>query len=160
MELTIRPVETTEMGLLLGLIREKAVFDGCPEAVMASEPALHDALFGDDPKAGVLLALADSMPVGFVSYYRTFSTFLARPGLWMDDLFVRDDWRNRAIGRALVAALADRVVGMDGGRLEWTAARTNEAGLRFYERQRARVQETVHLLRLDGDDLVAITRAA
>jgi len=148
-DIQIRDAQPADLPLILAFIHQKAAFDGCPESVEATEERLREALFGERPLAGFLFAEVEGSPVGFASYFRTYSTFLARPGLWLDDLFVQEAWRSHGIGKALLERLAGMVAAEDGGRLEWTAARTNDRGLSFYARMGAQVQENVHLLRLN-----------
>jgi GNAT superfamily N-acetyltransferase len=154
--LSIRPATPEDLPLILRFIHLKAAFDGCLETVEATPERLSEALFGDAPTAGVLFAEVAGEPVGFASYYRTYSTFLARPGIWLDDLFVVEPMRSQGIGKILLAHLAAMVEEMGGGRLEWTAARTNERGLSFYQRNGAKRQDTVHLMRLDRPAIAAM----
>jgi len=153
---SIRPATPDDLPLILRFIHQKAAFDGCPEMVEATPERLSEALFGDVPTAGVLFAEVAGEPVGFASYYRTYSTFLARPGIWLDVLFVVEPMRSQGIGRALLAHLAAMVEQMGGGRLEWTAARTNDRGLAFYQRNGAERQDAVHLMRLDRQAIAAM----
>jgi GNAT superfamily N-acetyltransferase len=149
-----------DIPLLLDLIRQKSLFDGCPGSVEATPERLSDALFAENPMAGILLAEVENKVVGFASYFQTFSTFLARPGIWLDDLFVLEGVRNRGIGKALLAYLARKVQAMDGGRLEWTAAHSNNRGLAFYHSHGARVQEEVHLLRLNREQIDRLAQSS
>lgn len=151
--LLIRPVERGDIPILMELIRQKSQFDGCPGSVEATAERLAEALFAENPSTGILLAEIDNKPVGFASFFKTYSTFLARPGIWLDDLFVVEEMRNRNIGKALLAYLARKVQAMDGGRLEWTAARSNSRGLAFYHQHGAKIQEEAHLLRLNREQI-------
>jgi GNAT superfamily N-acetyltransferase len=157
---SIRPATPDDLPLLLRFIHQKAAFDGCPDMVEATPERLSEALFGDAPLAGVLFAEVAGEPVGFASYYQTYSTFLARPGIWLDDLFVVEPMRSQGIGKALLAHLAAMVEERDGGRLEWTAARTNDRGLAFYHRNGAKRHDTVHLMRLDRPAIAALVAPA
>ena len=114
-------------------------------------------LFGERPAAEVVLAYVDSTVVGFALFFHNFSTFLGRPGLYLEDLFVLPEWRSRGIGQRLLAHLAELAVERGCGRMEWTVLDWNEPALRFYERMGARVMKEWKLCRLTGDSL---TRAA
>lgn len=154
---TLRPAVESDIPLILDFIARKAEFDGVPEMVEATAEKLRHTLFADPPLAYVLLAEIEGQAVGFASYYFTFSTFLARPGLWLDDLFVTPEVRGRGIGRALLARLADLARARGCGRIEWTAAVTNDRGLAFYRRNGASVREGTRLCRLNAE---AIDRLA
>jgi steroid delta-isomerase-like uncharacterized protein len=150
----IRQATPADIPVVLRFIAKKADFDGCPSEVEATEERLREALFGKEPLAGVLLGEVDNVLVGFASYFATYSTFLARPGVWMDDLFVDTEWRGRGLGRAILAELARMAVEKGCGRIEWTAGAHNERGIRFYRRHGAQVQENARLCRLDWKALV------
>src|SRR5262249_50563742 len=141
----IRAASAEDIPLILAFIAKKAEFDRCPEAVEATPDKIRETLFGDVPLAGVLLAEIDGRAVGFASYFPTSSTFLAGPGIWLDDLFVDADRRGRGVGRALLQRLARLANERGCGRIEWTAGAHNERGLAFYRRHGARVSENARL---------------
>jgi GNAT superfamily N-acetyltransferase len=152
----IRAATAEDIPVILEFIAKKAEFDRCPEAVEATPEKIRETLFGDAPLAGILLAEVEGRAVGFASYFYTYSTFLARPGIWLDDLFVNVDRRSRRIGWALMQRLA-RLAGEKGcGRIEWTAGAHNERGLTFYRRHGARVSENARLCRLDRDAIASL----
>ena len=96
--------------------------------------------------------------VGLATYYPTFSTFLARPGLWLDDLFVDEEYRSRGVGMALMARLARIAEGRGCGRIEWTAAADNERGIAFYERCRASVRHGTRYIRLPREGIERLAK--
>ena len=145
----VREANKQDVSLILGFIRKKAVFDGVPNWVEATEEKLADELFGPKPSAYVLFAEIGNKVVGFAIYFLTFSSFLARPGIWLDDLYVDEDARSKGAGKALLAHLAKIAEVRGYGRIEWVTAANNAKGLAFYRRNGARVQETVRVLRLD-----------
>jgi GNAT superfamily N-acetyltransferase/mannose-6-phosphate isomerase-like protein (cupin superfamily) len=147
---TLRAATAADIPLLLEFLGKKAAFDGVPDALVATADQLGRALFADPPLAHVLFAELGGRAVGFASYFFTFSTFLARPGLWLDDLYVDADVRSRGIGRLLLASLARLARSKGCGRIEWTAAVANERGLAFYRRAGATVREPSRLCRLDA----------
>jgi GNAT superfamily N-acetyltransferase len=146
---TIRPAEPHDLPLVLELVLKKAAFDGVPDSVQATERLLHEHLFGSAPAAHVLLGELDGRVAGFASYYLTFSTFLGRPGIWLDDLFVEETVRGHGVGAALLAHLVAMADARGMGRIEWLVATGNTRGLAFYQRHDARVHEEVPLLRLE-----------
>ena len=155
--LTIRDACVDDLAVILEFVHKKAVFDGVPQAVQASAEKLRETLFADPPLAYVSLAEVGGRVVGFASYFFTFSTFLARPGIWLDGLYVDVDQRSQGVGRALMLFLARLARSKGCGRIEWTAASSNERGLEFYRRHGATIREGTRLCRLD---LAAIERLA
>lgn len=147
----IREATRQDTALILGFIRKKAEFDGVPHWVEATEDKLTAELFGPRPVAFVLFAELDDQVVGFAIYFLTFSSFLARPGIWLDDLFVEEGSRGQGAGKALLTHLGKLADQRGYGRIEWVTAADNAKGLAFYQRNGARVQETVRVLRLDRD---------
>ncbi|MEL6855998.1 MAG: GNAT family N-acetyltransferase [Cyanobacteria bacterium J06607_13] len=167
----IRPATITDLPRILELIHLKAEFDGCPEAVEATAEALTTTLFCDRPMAHILLAENDAAtntsaqtrptsPLGFASYHFTYSTFLAKPGLWLDDLFVRSEHRNRAIGATLIQTLCSIASQHSCGRIDWTVDVNNQAGIRFYQRMQGQLQTQVHLCRLNKPAIDQLAQSA
>ena len=155
--ITIREATKLDVPLILGFIQKKAAFDGVLHRVEATEEKLAGELFGPRPGAFVLFAEIGEEVVGFAIYYLTFSSFLARPGIWLDDLYVEERARGQGAGQALLAHLAKIADERGYGRVEWVTAAANAKGLAFYQRNGARMQETVRVLRLDRP---AISRLA
>jgi GNAT superfamily N-acetyltransferase len=156
--ITIREASKSDAPLILDFIRKKAAFDGVPEWVEATVDTLSSELFGARPTAFVLFAEAEGQAVGFAIYFLTFSSFLARPGIWLDDLFVDESARDRGAGKALLAYLAKIAEERGYGRIEWVTADDNANGLAFYQRNGARVQDTVRVLRLDRPAIAQLAR--
>lgn len=139
--------------LVSQMVHELASFEHlAPECTITPE-AVREHLLGPRRSADVLIAWLDSEPAGFAVYYRTFSTFVARPGIFLEDLFVRPDFRHRGIGRALLKEVG-RIAHCSGaGRFEWTTLAWNENARRFYASIGAREMNEWMLLRLDGSAL-------
>lgn len=132
------------------MIMDLATYERAPDQVAGSTELLADALFGSDPSAEALVAELAEAPVGFAIFYRTFSTWQCRPGIWLEDLFVPEEHRGAGVGFALLRELASITVSRGYTRLEWAALDWNDPALRFYERLRAgRLDEWV-MHRLDG----------
>jgi GNAT superfamily N-acetyltransferase len=157
METTIRLACETDMPAVMELLVLKAEFDGCRDALVATEEQLRQAFFSAPPKAQVLLALVDGQAIGLATYFPTFSTYVGKPGIWLDDLYVREGYRGRGIGKALMARLAQLAEDLGCGRIDWTVALSNDRGIAFYERHGARVHHAGRCVRLGAD---AIERLA
>ncbi len=141
---------------ILALIRDLAEYERLSDACVATEPALHDALFGPRPAAEVILARIGDEVAGYALFFTSFSTFLAKPGIYLEDLFVRPAFRGRGIGRALLQHLAQLVVRRGGGRLEWAVLDWNEPALGFYRSLGAVPLDDWTVHRLSGDALHAL----
>lgn len=142
------------------LLALKAEFDGCRDALLATEEQLRQAFFSASPSAQVLLAVIDGQAIGLATYFPTFSTFLAQPGIWLDDLYVRERYRSHGVGKALMAELARIAKRRNCGRIEWTVALGNERGIAFYERHGATVRHLSRCVRLDADGIGRLSEAA
>ncbi|MEL7333809.1 MAG: GNAT family N-acetyltransferase [Cyanobacteria bacterium J06560_2] len=147
----IRHATVADLTNLVNLVHLKAEFDGCPEAVTATPAKLAATLFCPQPMAYILLVEAENAPspVGFASYHFTYSTFLAQPSIWLDDLFVQQAYRNQAIGTQLMRSLGKIAQQHSCGRIDWTVDVDNAAGIRFYQRIGGVLQTQVHLCRLN-----------
>jgi GNAT superfamily N-acetyltransferase len=136
--LTIRNATEGDVALILSFIRELAKFEKLEHEVVASEAALHQSLFGPKPYAEVLIAERDGHAAGFALFFHSYSTFLAQPGIYLEDLFVRPDHRGLQVGEHLLTHLAQIAVKRGCGRLEWSVLDWNEKAIRFYEKLGAR----------------------
>jgi GNAT superfamily N-acetyltransferase len=145
---------------VFALIGELADYERLSDQVRGSEDLLAGWLFGPDAVAEAVIAELDSEPVGFALYYTTFSTFECRPGIWLEDLFVRPEHRRAGAGRALLAHLARLAVERGFARLEWAALDWNSMALSFYDGLGARVLEEWRMLRLDGAALEGLVSDA
>ena len=150
---TISPATDSDVPVLLALIRELAEFERLAHEVETDEALLREALFGERPVAAALLARVDDTVAGYAIYYRTFSTFVGRPGIFLEDIYVRPNFRSRGLGRAMLEAVAKISVELGGGRLEWNALDWNENALRFYRGLGAKVRDEWVLLRMNGSDV-------
>ncbi|HEX3508709.1 MAG TPA: GNAT family N-acetyltransferase [Candidatus Dormibacteraeota bacterium] len=158
MTLHIRAAEPADVPLIANLIRQLAKFEKLDDDVVLTEDLLMTGLFGPRPYAETVIAEDDALPVGFALFFHTFSTFLARPGIYLEDLFVLSDHRGRGIGRALLAHLAQLAVQRGCGRLEWAVLNWNQDAIRFYERLGARPNSEWTVYRLTGEALSALGR--
>jgi GNAT superfamily N-acetyltransferase len=151
----IRMATADDVPTILGFIRDLADYERLAHEVVADEARLRATLFGPRPGAEVLIA-EDPDPIGFALFFTSYSTFLAKPGLYLEDLFVRPAARGRGIGLALMAALAKVCIDRDYGRFEWSVLDWNEPALGFYRKLGAAVLDTWTVHRLTGDALHAL----
>jgi len=149
----ITPLTRGEVPALLELIRELARFEKLEPQVEATADSLENSLFGPQPAAGALLARIDGQLAGYAIYFFTFSSFLGRAGIWLEDLYVRPEFRKRGLGRALIEAVAQIGVERNCGRFEWTALDWNENALDFYRRLGAQAMGEWVLLRMNSPEL-------
>jgi GNAT superfamily N-acetyltransferase len=158
MTLVLREARRGDEGVVLGFIRELAHFEKLAHEVVADETSLARHLFGEAPSAHVVIADWEDAPAGFALYFFSFSTFLGRPTLYLEDLFVRPVLRGKGIGEALLRSLAARAVERGCGRMEWSVLDWNEPALGFYKRLGAvpMTEWTVH--RVTGEALEALAR--
>jgi GNAT superfamily N-acetyltransferase len=153
----IRDATSADVTLILQLIRDLATYERAPNDVVATEDGLREVLFGKEPAAKVLLAFDGCEPVGFAVYFFNFSTWLGRPGLYLEDLFVKPETRGRGYGRALLVHLARIARERRCGRMEWAVLDWNDPAIRFYKKLGAKPQNdwTVYRLTSDGIDRLA-----
>jgi GNAT superfamily N-acetyltransferase len=156
--LRIRAAESDDVHVIAKLIRELAKFEKLEDQVVTTDELLRAGLFGKRPYAEAVIAEDGAQPIGFALFFHTFSTFLARPGLYLEDLFVLADHRGRGVGRALLAHLAHLAVERGCGRLEWSVLNWNQEAIRFYERLGAKPNSEWTVYRLTGEALTALGR--
>ena len=128
----IRPATDSDVPLILELIRELAEYERLRDSVVADGATLTASLFGDKPDAEVVIAEWRGEPAGFALYFHNFSTFVGRKGLYLEDLFVRPQFRGHGIGRVLMRYLAQLALERNCGRFEWAVLEWNEPAIRFY----------------------------
>ncbi len=155
-DLTIRFAGADDCAVILGFIRELAEYERLLHEVVADEAGLRATLFGARPAAEVLIAELGGAPVGFALFFPSYSTFLGKPGLYLEDLFVRPAARGRGCGLALMSALARIAVARGYGRFEWAVLDWNEPALGFYASLGARPQTEWTVQRVTGAPLAAL----
>jgi GNAT superfamily N-acetyltransferase len=158
MTLVIRPAEAADVPVVADLIRGLARYEKLESDVTMTDELLAENLFGPRRYAETLLAEDGGAPVGFALFFHNFSTFLARPGIYLEDLFVVPEHRGRGIGRALLQRLAKIAVERGCGRLEWSVLDWNRDAIGFYERLGARPNSEWTVYRLVGEALTALGR--
>ena len=158
--ITIAPVTRAEVPALLELIRELATFERLEHEVQATAECLENSLFGPQPAAGALFARCDGDFAGYAIYFFTFSSFIGRAGIWLEDVYVRPQFRKRGAGRKLIEAVAQIGAERNCGRFEWTALNWNERALDFYDKLGARKMDERILLRMNADELMRLGSSA
>jgi GNAT superfamily N-acetyltransferase len=133
-EFTIRAAQSSDAGILLTLIRELAEYERLLDAVVATEDDLRRALFGEERCAEALIAESGGDAAGFALFFTTFSTFVGRPGIWLEDIYVRPAFRRHGIGLALFRQVAALAIERHCGRMEWSVLDWNEPAINFYRR--------------------------
>jgi GNAT superfamily N-acetyltransferase len=153
MTISIRPATRADLPLIAQFIRDLAEYEKLAHEVRFDEAVLGDRLFGVRPYAEVLIGEVDGTPQGFALFFHNFSTFEGRPGIYLEDLFVRPDARGSGLGKALLKALAALAVERDCARLEWWVLDWNEPAIQFYKKLGAKPMEEWTTFRVDGDAL-------
>lgn len=154
--LQLRPARRQDVPLILGFIRELAEYEKLSHQVVADEAQLAANLFGPRPYAEVLIGEVDGEPAGFALFFHNFSTFLGKPGIYLEDLYVRPAVRGSGLGKALLVELARLAVSRGCGRLEWAVLDWNAPAIGFYQRLGARAQDDWTGYRLSGAALTEL----
>jgi len=159
-------IETTIEGLSLRLatandvpqirkfIQDLAEYEKLSDQVVATDEKLHSTLFGPQPFAQVVMADFQGQPAGFALFFHNYSTFLAKPGIYLEDLYVDQQWRGKGIGKALITFLAKLAVERDCGRLEWSVLDWNQPAIDFYQSLGAVMLEDWRINRVTGKTLI------
>ena len=156
----IRPATEEDVPLLLRFIKELAEYEKLSHEVSATEEVLRESLFGERRVAEALLAYLGDEPSGFALFFHNFSTFLGRPGIYLEDLYVRSEFRGSGIGQALLVHLAKLAKERGCGRLEWWVLDWNESSIGFYESIGAVAMDDWTVYRVTGDALESLARQA
>lgn len=159
-DVTVRAAEDHEVALILSFIRELAQYERLAHEVVATEELLRRALFGPRRYAEVVFACVDGSAVGFALYFFSFSTFLGRPGLYLEDLFVRPEARGRGVGKVLLQWLAAHALERGCGRLEWAVLDWNRDAIAFYLKLGAVFKDDWKACRVTGAALEALAARA
>ena len=156
--ITVRPAASGDVGHILEMIRSLAEYEHLADQCVIQAEALREHLFGHDPAAEVLIAQIDSSAAGFALFFTTYSTFLGKPGLWLEDLFVFDEHRGNGLGRALLRRLAQTAIARGYGRLEWSVLDANRSAIAFYQSLGADLMDDWTTCRVTGEHLATLAR--
>ena len=153
----IRPATKADCALLAQLIRELAIYEKLEHQVQVTPEVLAQTMFCANPRAFAIIAESDGKPVGFALYFYNFSTFLGKPGLYIEDIFVREAARGKGVGKALFTELCKIATQQDCGRMEWWALDWNKSAIDFYLKQGAEAMDewTVYRLRAEQFKVLA-----
>ena len=160
MTLAIRPATPADLPLIAQFIRDLADYEKLAHEVRFDEAVLGDRLFGARPYAEVLIGEIDGAPQGFALFFHNFSTFEGKPGIYLEDLFVRPSFRGKGIGKALLSHLAKECVRNNWSRLQWSVLDWNTPSIEFYRSLGAVMLDEWTVCRLNGPALTALAKAA
>ena len=155
-EIQIRRATPDDVPLILAFLRELATYEKLAHEVVATDADMRVALFGDPPVIETVIATLDGEPVGYALFFPTFSTFLGKPGLYLEDLYVRPAARGFGVGRRLLEHLARLTVERGWGRLEWSVLDWNQPSIEFYKKMGARQMDEWTVFRLAGEKLASL----
>jgi GNAT superfamily N-acetyltransferase len=158
MAFTIREATESDVPLILQFIRDLAEYEKLAHLVVASEAQLQATLFGNSRFAEVLIAEEDGTPAGFAIFFHNYSTFLAQPGIYLEDLFVKPEYRGRGYGKGLLARLAQIARERNCGRVEWAVLDWNEPSINFYKSLGAKAMDDWRIFRLTGEELESLAK--
>lgn len=153
MSLSIRPAERADLAIIAQFIRDLAEYERLAHEVRFEEAVLGERLFGARPYAEVLIGEIDGTPNGFALFFHNFSTFEGKPGVYLEDLFVRPEARGSGLGKALLSALAQIAIERDCARLEWSVLDWNDPAIQFYKKLGAKAMDEWTVFRVDCDAL-------
>jgi GNAT superfamily N-acetyltransferase len=159
-EITIAPAAPADVPLILEFLCELAAYEKLAHEVVATPEDMHAAIFGERPVVETVIARLDGEAVGYALFFPTFSTFLGKPGLYLEDLYVRPAARGFGVGRKLLEHLAGITVERGWGRLEWSVLDWNEPSIAFYKKMGAKPMDEWTVFRLTGEPLRRLARSS
>jgi GNAT superfamily N-acetyltransferase len=155
---TIRPAERSDCQTICDLIYGLAIYEKLADKAVATPGDIERDLFGPNPVIRVLIAEDEGEAIGFALFFRSYSTFLGRPGIYLEDLYVREEHRGRGIGKALLGAVAEIAIAEGAGRFEWSVLDWNEPAIGFYKKMGAELMDGWTTCRLEGEKIGAFLR--
>ena len=158
-DFSIKQATKEDVSLILSFIRELAEYEQLLHEVVATEQILLESLFGDTPRAEVLIGFSNGLPSSFVIYFYNYSTFLGRPGIYIEDLYVRPEFRGLGVGKKLLAHLAKICIDNDYPRLQWWVLDWNEDAISFYKKIGAEPMDEWTVFRVSGQELKKLASA-
>ena len=155
-ELILRMANEQDLPQILVFIKALAAYERMADSVVATEEGLRESLFGKRPYAECVIAMSNDEPSGFALFFHNFSTFLGRPGIYLEDLFVNPEFRGKGVGKALLRFLAQLATERQCGRLEWAVLNWNDPAIGFYRSLGAKPQNEWTVFRLKGEALARL----
>ena len=156
--LIIRDAEASDSHTLFGLIQGLAEYEKLSDAVIGNAEALKEHLFGSPKYVDAILAELEGKAVGFAIFFHNYSTFLTKPGIYLEDIFVLPEYRRQGIGKALLTRVAQIAVKRDCGRVEWSVLDWNISAQTFYRNMGADILEDWRICRVNGDNLIKLAK--
>jgi len=156
--LTIREATEEDAATILSLIKDLAEYEKLSHEVTATEDDIRQSLFGDRPVAETLIGELDGVAISFALFFYNFSTFLGKPGIYLEDLYVKPDYRSNGFGRKMLAHIARLAKERNCGRFEWSVLDWNKPAIRTYDRLNARPMKEWILYRLTGEALIKLAQ--
>jgi GNAT superfamily N-acetyltransferase len=150
---TIRPAEPTDCQTICDLIKELAIYEKLADKAIATASDIERDLFADNPAIQVLIAESEGEAIGFALFFRSYSTFLGRTGIYLEDLYVKEPFRGKGIGKALLSAVARVAHDQGAGRFEWSVLDWNEPAIGFYKKLGAEMMDGWTTCRLEADGI-------
>jgi len=158
LNINIRPAAKADVPLILSLIKDLATYEKLLDQVIATEAILEESLFGASAHAEVIVGSIQNMDVGYALFFQSFSTFLGKSGIYIEDLYVKRAHRGKGLGKAMLKHIAELAVDRGCKRLEWSVLDWNEPAIRFYESLGAVPMNGWTVYRLTGDTLESLSR--
>jgi GNAT superfamily N-acetyltransferase len=155
---TIRPAAPNDVAVIMNLVRQLAAYEKLEGMITGDESMMQEAVFGKIPSCECLIAEENAKPVGFALYFTTFSTFLCKPGLYLEDLFVVPAARGKGYGKALLIHLAQLAKNRDCGRFEWRVLDWNEPSIQFYQSLGATIMPEWQLVRMTTAEIAQLAK--
>jgi GNAT superfamily N-acetyltransferase len=152
----IRPARPDDVPGILAMIYELAEFEALSHQVVATEADYHASLFGENPAAGALVAVVENGLVGYAIFFSTFSTFIGRAGIWLEDLYVKPDFRGLGLGKGLLKAVGEIAAARNSGRYEWSVLDWNKNAIDLYERVGGEILQEWRIVRLDQQGILSL----
>jgi GNAT superfamily N-acetyltransferase len=152
----IRPARPGDVPGILKMIHELAEFEALSHQVVATEEDYHASLFGENPAAGALVAEVENNLAGYAIFFSTFSTFVGRAGIWLEDLYVKPDFRGLGLGKGLLKAVGEIAAERNAGRFEWSVLDWNQNAIDLYERVGGEILQEWRIVRLDHQGIRAL----
>jgi len=159
-ELIVRSATPADVPAIFNLIQALAEYEKLSYAVTGNPENLEQHLFGSKPYAEVIIAEYEEKPVGFALFFHNYSTFLTKPGIYLEDLFVLPEYRRQGIGKAVLTYLAKLAVSRDCGRLEWSVLDWNESAIAFYKSMGASILDEWRICRVNDESLITMANQA
>ena len=152
----IRPAAKNDAGTILSLIKELADFERLTHEIVATEDDIRTSLFGERPFAEALIGEYDKIPISFALFFYNFSTFIGKPGIYLEDLYVKPEYRSKGFGRKMLVHIARLAINRNCGRFEWSVLDWNTPAIRTYDKLNAKPMQDWILYRLTGEALVEL----